>query len=143
VLVEDVDGDVDAAGDHPGGEPAVGVGADLPVEDERDLVGPAGAEVVGDQRLEERPGAAGLVKDQGAGDLDLAHRALPPVARGPVRRRQGQGQAGQPPLEEHPDRCGAEPVAGLLQPLGVVGRGEAVGELGEADPKPGRLLLVG
>src|SRR6266540_3134894 len=86
VPVDHVDGDVHAAGDDPGREAAVGVGADAPVEDERDLVGPAGAEVVGHQRLEERPGAAGLVKDQGAGDLDLAHRQLPPVPSRPVRR---------------------------------------------------------
>ena len=50
------------------------------------LLGAAEVEVVGDQRLEERPAVAGLVEHQGAGGLDLPHRQLPPVPVGPVCR---------------------------------------------------------
>ena len=48
----------------------------------RDLDGVRAAEVevVGDQGLEEAAGIAGLGEHQRAGDLDLGHRQLPPVA---------------------------------------------------------------
>ena len=141
MLVEDVDGDLHPAGDHPGGKAAVGVGADAPVEDERDLVGTAGPQIVGHQRLEERPRPAGGVQDQGAGDLDLAHGQLPPVARGPVRLAERQRQPGQPPLKQRLDGGGAKPIAELLQPIRVVAGGEPVGQFGEADPQPPGLLL--
>jgi hypothetical protein len=63
-----------------GAEGADGVAADPPAEDDLHVVGAAEVEVVGDQRLEEPAGVAGRVEDDGAGDLDLAHGGLPPVA---------------------------------------------------------------
>ena len=56
-----------------------------------DLFGAADADVVGDERLEERAGAARVVEDEGAGHLDLAHRQLPPVARRSVSVGAGWG----------------------------------------------------
>ena len=90
VLVEGVHGDLGAAGDDLGLELAAGgalAAADLAVEDDLDGVRAAEVEVVGDQRLEEAAGVAGLGEHQGAGDLDLRHRQLPPVAgvRGRLR----------------------------------------------------------
>lgn len=44
---------------------------DTASEDKSDLVGTADADIVGDQGLEEGPRPAGVVEDDGAGDLDL------------------------------------------------------------------------
>jgi hypothetical protein len=81
VLVEDVDhhAAVVAAVDS-GAEGALGVAADAAVKDDLHVVGAPEVEVVGDQRFEEPAGVAGCVKDEGAGELDLAHGGLPPVA---------------------------------------------------------------
>jgi hypothetical protein len=51
-------------------------------EDHLDVVGPADVEVVGNESLEEGPGVAGRVKDQGAGGLDLPHRQFQRGSRG-------------------------------------------------------------
>jgi hypothetical protein len=74
-------------------------------EDELDAVGAPDVEVVGHQRLEERPGTPWCVEHHGSGDLDLAHRQLPPVARDAVVFGQGQRQrqGRHPPLEEDLD----------------------------------------
>ena len=77
----------------------------------------------------------GLVEHDGAGDLDLAHGDVPPVAAGPVGVRQGQRQPGPPPLAEPLDGVRTEGVAELLQPGRVVGGGEPVVQLGEPDPR--------
>jgi hypothetical protein len=61
LLVEGVDGDLSAPGDHIGPELAFGIGPDLPVEDDLEGVGAAQVQVVGDQGVEERPGVAGAV----------------------------------------------------------------------------------
>jgi hypothetical protein len=53
---------------------------------------PAKVEVVGDQRLEEAAGVAGCVEHDGAGGLDLTHRALPPVAAIPICLTNGSGR---------------------------------------------------
>jgi hypothetical protein len=119
VLVEDVDDHalvvtaVDGGPKHP-----FGVGADLAAKDDLHVGGPAQVEVVGDERLEEAAGVAGRVEHDGAGDLDLAHRALPPVAAIPVRRAQRQRQTSKPTLHEHVDGGRPEPVADRLEPLG-------------------------
>ncbi len=110
-------------------------------EDDLDVVGSAEVEVVGDQRLEERPGVAGHVEDQGAGGLDLPHRQLPPVARGPVGVGQRQRQDRHPPVEEPLDPLRPELVADRLQPGGVGAGGEPVGQLGEPDPGVDGLAL--
>ena len=75
MLVEHVDDDaaVVAAVDR-GAEGSPGVAADPAAEDDLHVVRAADVEVVGDQRLEETAGMAGGVEDDGAGDLDLAHR---------------------------------------------------------------------
>jgi hypothetical protein len=102
VLVEDVDDHalvvmpIDRGPKHP-----LGVAADLAAEDDLNVAGAAKVEVVGDQRLEEPTGVAGGVEHDGAGDLDLPHRALPPVAGIAVGLAKGQRQQRQPPLGEH------------------------------------------
>jgi hypothetical protein len=63
-----------------GAEGADGVAADPAAEDDLHVVGAAEVEVVDDQRLEEAAGMPGRVEHDGAGDLDLAHGGLPPVA---------------------------------------------------------------
>jgi hypothetical protein len=78
VLVEDVDGDLNAAGHDLGGKAARGVFADAAAEDELDLVGAAEVEVVGDQRLKERPGLGGTsrtrVRDTSIWRIDSSHQ---------------------------------------------------------------------
>jgi hypothetical protein len=142
VLVEDVDGDLHAAGHDLGGEAARGVFADAAAEDELDLVGAAEVKVVGDQRLKERPGLAGGVQDQGAGHLDLAHRQLPPGAGGLVGQAERGGDAGQPAVEEALEVGFTEPVADRLQGGWVVAAGEPVGQLGEGQPLDNGLALA-
>src|ERR1700683_1789737 len=62
-----------------GAEGAGDVAAAPPAEDDLHVLRAAQVQVVGDQRLEERPGPVRGVEDDSAGDLDLPHRALPPV----------------------------------------------------------------
>ena len=136
MLVEGVHGHLGAAGDDLGLELAAGAtltAADLPVEDDLDGVRAAEIEVVGDQRLEEAAGVAGLGEHQRAGHLDLRHRQLPPVAGVVVGRGQRQRQPSQPAVEEHVDRARPETVADRLQRGGIVGVGEPVGQFGEPD----------
>jgi hypothetical protein len=68
------------------------------------------------------------------GDLDLAHRQLPPEPGVPVGRGQRQRQPGHPAFEPHRHGAGGEAVADGLQPGRVAGGGESVGQFGEADP---------
>ena len=96
--------------------------ADLPVEDDLDGVRAAEVQVVGDQGVEERPGMAGRGEHDGAGDLDLGHRALPPVPGLLVGGAERQRQPVQPPLEEHLDGAGLQRVADPLQQGRVLGR---------------------
>jgi hypothetical protein len=119
---------VDRGAERPGR-----VAADAAAEDDLDVLRAAQVQVVSDQRLEERPGPARGVEDDGAGDLDLPHRALPPVPGIAVLACEGHGDPVQPPLGEHLDGARLEPVADLLQPGGVVAGREAVGQLSEAD----------
>src|SRR6266508_2145074 len=75
VPVEHVEQDtaVVAAVDR-GAEGAQGVAAHPPAEDDFHVVWAAQVEVVHDERLEEAAGVPWCVEDDGAGDLDLAHR---------------------------------------------------------------------
>src|SRR3954449_5816971 len=134
VLVADVDGDINAAGDDPGSEDAGRRGQDLPAEDDLDLLRPTEVEVVGNQRFEERASVAGLVEHDRAGDLDLPHRQLPPVPVHPISLAEWHRQAGQPAVEESLDVGRAEPVADRLEPLRVGAGGEPVRQRGPADP---------
>ena len=111
--------------------------ADLAVEDDLDGVRAAEVEVVGDAGPRRNRGRSGGVEDDGAGDLDLRHRQLPPVARVGVGGGERQREPRQPALEEHVDRARAEPVADRLQRSGIVGGGEPVGQLGELQTRLG------
>jgi hypothetical protein len=77
----------------------------------------------------------------GAGHLDLAHGDLPPVTGPLVATVEGQRQPVQPPLGEYLDGAWLQRIADLLQGGRVVAGGEAVGQLGEPDPRPLRLPL--
>ena len=111
------------------------------VEDDPHLRRPAEADVVGDDRFEEGAAAAGLIEHDRAGRLDLAHRQLPPVAAGPIGIVERGRDDRHPPLEERVDVGRAEPIADRLQGGRVVTGPEPVGQLGEADPGGGGLLL--
>ena len=76
--------------------------ADLPVEDDLQGAGAAEVEVAGDQGAEKGTGVTGRAEHDGAGDLDLGHRAFPPVPGLPVGGTQRQREPVHPPLEEHP-----------------------------------------
>ena len=142
VLVEDVDDHaLHVAAVDGGPEGAGGVAADLAAEDDLHVAGAADVEVVSDQRLEEPTGVAGSVEHQGAGYLDLPHRALPPVAGIAVALAQGQRQQRQPPLGEHVEVARSQPVTDGLQRGGVIAGREPVGQLGKADPGAGSLAL--
>ena len=93
VLVEGVDGDIDAAGDDLGLERALrDRAAGAPVEDDLELLGAADVEVVGNEGFEEGSGVPGRGEHQGAGDLDLAQGDLPPVTVSSVVFGQRQRQ---------------------------------------------------
>lgn len=74
-----------------GAERAEGVAADASAEDDFDVVGSAEVEVVDDEGFEEAAGVPRLVEHDGAGDLDLAHRGLPPVPGILILGRKGHG----------------------------------------------------
>ena len=146
VLVERVDGDIDPAGDDAGLEHLLhrrrpAPPDRMPGEDQLDLVGAADVQVVRDQGLEESAGVAGLGEHDGARHLDLAHRQFPPVPGGLIGVGQWHRQDREPALGELGDLRRAEPVADGLQPGGVIGGGEPVGQLGEPDPGVDRLTL--
>ena len=107
---------------------------DPAAEHELHLFRAADVQVVRAQRLKEPAGVAGLAEHEGARDLDLTHRDVPPIAAGPVGGGQRQRQPDPPPLAEPRDSARPEPVAEPLQPARVVGAGEPVVQLGEPDP---------
>jgi hypothetical protein len=117
----------------------MGRSAERTGEDHGHLVGSADADVVGHQRLEESSGPARVIKDQGAGSLDLAHRQFPPEPRGPVGVGERGGDTGDPAVEERLNVGGPEAVADGLEALGSGAGGEPVGQFGEADPSPAGL----
>ena len=116
-LVAEVDADVAAGGEDPCCERALVGLAQLAGEDHRDLFGAADGDVVGDQRFEEAAGAAWVVEDQRAADLDLARGELPPVAGRAIGGGQRGRDARDPAIEERLDVTGGEAVADRLQPL--------------------------
>jgi len=137
VLVAGVDGDIDAAGDDPGGKDAGRLflasrrtGA---AEDQFHLLGRPRSRLSATSASKNARPLRGWSNTRVAGHLDLAHRQLPPVTPCPVCCLQRQRQARQPAFEEHVDRAGAEPSQIALQPGRVVGAGEAVGQRGEPD----------
>jgi hypothetical protein len=132
-LVAQVELDVGALGEHPRAKDPRGGLADLTGEHHRDLLGAAHPDVVGHQGLKECPGPAGSVEHDGAGHLDLAHRQLPPIPGGPIGAGEGGWQHRDPAVEEPLQVGGAESVADLLQPGGVLAGGEPVGQGGEGD----------
>jgi hypothetical protein len=133
VFVADLDAYVDASGDDPGGKDAGRRRQPPPAEDQLDLFGVAQVKVVRDQRLEERPAVARLVKDQAAGEFNLPHRQLPPISASPVLGGQRQRQPAPPPVEEPLNLAGpswsqmagnlagssqaANPLASPVQPI--------------------------
>jgi hypothetical protein len=96
-------------------------------EQQLDVLRPAQVHVLGKQCLEERAGVDVMVEDQGAGELHLPHRQLPPEPGVPVGTGERQREPGHPPLEPHLHRAGAEPIADLLQSGWVVAAGEPIG----------------
>ena len=84
-------------------------------------------EVVGDQRFEEPAGLAGRVKDEGAGELDLAQGGLPPVAHVAVGVGERLRQQRQSAAHEDVDHARSKSITDLLQCRRVGAGGEAVG----------------
>jgi hypothetical protein len=148
VLVVDVQARGHALGENAGAERAGGGSRSAafqpPVEDQRDLIGAAGVEVVPDDLLEEHPPGHRPVQHLGQRELGLPDRDLIPVAGGPVRRGERVRQDRQPLAQQRIDLVWAEPIADPLQPLGigrVVEGGEAVIQCGEPDPRLRGLAL--
>jgi hypothetical protein len=118
VLVEDVDGhaligavdggleDLGIRVGRRGSLPRPPFTADLASEDDFHLLGTAEIEVVGDERLDERPSMTRRGEHDRAGELDLSHGQVSPVAGGPVRGRPGQGQPVKPGLAQRCDGLG-------------------------------------
>ena len=117
------------------------VGPAVSSEDGMDLVGASDADVVLDQRLEEAPCPSGVIEDQGARDLHLAHRELPEVGRLPVLVGERCGDHPGPAVEEVLDLTGPEAITDGLEGNGVFARGETVGQLAEGDALMTGLLL--
>jgi hypothetical protein len=81
VLVAEVHADLRPGAEDPLAVDVLGRTTQRSREHHGDLAGSTDADVVLDERLEERPGATGVVEDAGGGGLDLAHGELPPKAR--------------------------------------------------------------
>ena len=84
VLVGEIDLDVAAGAEHTRAKWLSGRLSHLAGEHDRDPLGAADVDVLGDERFKEGACAAGVVEDERARDLDLTHRQLPPVARGAI-----------------------------------------------------------
>src|ERR1035438_5714547 len=110
MLVERIDRDLGAPGHYLGGELAFGVAADPTREDQLDLVGAADVEIVGHRCLEESPGPARGVKDDGATDFDLAHGELPPESGCSIGCAQRGRDKSHPTFEEGRDLVRAEAI---------------------------------
>ena len=130
VLVVHVQARGDPAGDHPGAEPAGGgAGAAAhqpPAEDQADLAGAPGAEIVPDDLLAEHPPGHGLVEHLGEGEFRLQDGDVVAVAGFPVGRGKRVRQPGQPRAQQRVDLLRPELVADPLQRGGIADRGEAV-----------------
>src|SRR6266567_2309097 len=141
VFVENVDDDVHTTCDHLGRELTVGVGVDLPAEDQLDLIGPTDVEVVGDERLEETAGTTWCVEDQGARGFDLTHRELPPVPGLSIGVIQWRRDDRHPAIEEGLEVIRPESITDRLQGGSIGTRAEAVGKFGERQSCGLRLTL--
>ena len=84
----------------------VGIAADPAAEDDLDVVRPADAQVVGDQRLEEAAGAARARRTRWCGRPPPAASRSPTSSRHPGPAAERQRQPVQPPLGEHLDGPG-------------------------------------
>ena len=140
VLVVHVQARGDAAGDYPGAEAAgggAGAGAlQPPVEDQADLAGAAGVEVVADDLLEEDPSRDRLVEHLGQGKLGLQDGQVVAVAGLPVGGGERVRQPGQPFAQQRVDLLWSQLAADPLQRGGVADRGEAVVQCFERDARP-------
>jgi hypothetical protein len=76
---------------------------------------------------------AGCIEDDGAGELDLPHGGLPPVAGVAVGVGERLRQQRQPALHENGDHTRPQTVTDLLQGWRVGAGGKTVGQLGETD----------
>ena len=119
VLVAELDLHLGTRSEHASAEQMVASTTDLPGEHGGDLMGTADADVVGDEGLEEAAGPPGVIEHQRAGDFDLAHRQLPPIAGCPVGGGERDRDGGDPPVEETLHVVGAEAVADALQPVRI------------------------
>src|SRR5262249_6755255 len=88
VLVEEVDVDLDACGEHACRERAGRVALNPTCKEHGHDGWSADADVVSDQGFEQRARASRCVQYQGARDLDLAHAELPPVASQAIGARE-------------------------------------------------------
>jgi len=118
---------------------APAAGADLPVEDQTDLVRAAEVEVLPDHLLEQHPPAGRPVEHLGQTELRLQDRDVIPVAGGPVCGGERVRQDPQPLAQQGVDLRRAQPAADRLQPGRVVAGGEPVVQRGEPHPGPARL----
>src|SRR6266508_3143195 len=141
VLVEDVDGDVGAAGDDLDGKLAGRAFGDPAVEDDLHLIGASQIQVVSDDSLEESAGSARGVEHDGARYLDLTHRQLPPIARRTISGGERGRDDRSPTVEEGLEVGGAETVTDLLQGGRIITGGEPGGQLAEADASLDGLTL--
>ena len=107
-----------------------------PVEDQADLIGATGVEVVADDVLEEHPPGDRPVQDLGQGELGLPDGDVVAVAGRPVGGGERVRQDRQPLAQQGVDLFRAEPVADRLQALTRPDRerGDPVVERGERDP---------
>src|SRR5215475_2599379 len=80
VLVEEVDADLGALGEHAGRERAGRVALHPPSKEHGHDGWSTDADVVSDQSFEHRACSSRCIQHKGARDLDLAHAEVPPVA---------------------------------------------------------------
>jgi hypothetical protein len=141
ILVVEVDLHFRADAEDAGAKDARRGLAHLAGEDGGHLGGAADADVVGGQRLEEGACAAGVVEDDGAGDLDLAERQFPSVASLPIPLAEGRRDDSQPAVNEGLMSRGERASQIAWRRSGSLQTGEAVGELPVGNRCSSRLAL--
>jgi hypothetical protein len=132
-LVVDVKRGSDPLGQHAGAKPSRGSPSHPPVEDQLRLPRAPDVEVLADDLLEEHPSGHGPVEHLSERKLRLKDRQLVAVAGPAIAAREGVRQLGEPLAKQPIDLGLGEPVADLLQRLGVLAPPDPVVERLEAD----------
>ena len=133
MLVGEVNAHLRTLGEHARAEDALGIALHAASEQHRHRGWSANADVVGHQGLEQGACSSRCVEHDGAGDLDLTHAELPPVASLAIGACERTGDADNPIVEECLELGRTESITDGLQPAWVFAVRKAIGQLGKGE----------